>query len=127
MPNGLMGIFPDFAMTRSSAVIHLAVIGYPERLARFAARLAEVSKGGIVLLPLRSMPIRGDRRGSRGERLPQEVGVATALACDEIDQRTAVIRLGLSGQVALRRMLVRNGWLATWPARSRAVTCYRYL
>lgn len=198
MPNGLKEIFPDFALTRSGAVIHLAVIGFPDRLERFAAWLPDIAPtashqstmfdyevfgarkedvfdlydhilriefpaeagaiafadycgpdlfarkpahmrnlaplkskpkavaptSGIALPLLRSVPIRGS-----GEDKPfsREAGVAAALVCNEIDQRAATIRLGLSGRVALRRRLVRIGWLATWPARAKVETYCRYL
>lgn len=199
MPNGLKEIFPDFALTRSGAVIHLAVIGFSDRLERFAAWLPYVAPtashqstmfdyevfgarkkedvfdlydhilriefpaeaeaiafadycgpdlfarkpahkrnlaplkskpkavaptSGIALPLLRSVPIRGS-----GQDKPFlcEAGVTAALACDEIDQRAATIRLRLSGRVALRRRLVRIGWLATWPVRAKVETYCRYL
>ncbi len=196
MPYGLKEIFPDFALTRSGAVIHLAVIGFPDRLERFAAWLTDIAPtafhqstmfdyevfgarkedvfdlydhilriefpteavafadccgpdlfarkpahkrnlaplrskpkavaqtSGIALPLLRSVPIRGC-----GQDKPflHEVGVAAALVCNEIDQRGATIRLGLSGRVALRRRLVRIGWLATWPVRAKVETYCRYL
>jgi hypothetical protein len=201
MLNGLKEIFPDFALTRSGTVIHLAVIGYSERLERFASWLAKAapaashrstkfdyevfgarkedvfdfydhilriefsaeaeavafgdyygrglffrkpahkrnlaplkskpkafaSASGITLSPLRSMPIRDSRgKGGTGGGLDC-VSVTVALGCKEIDQRTAIIRLGLSGRIALRRLLIKGGWLATWPSRPRTVTSDRYL